>query len=433
MKKHVRLGRLLGTILALAVALIADAITGNSAAPTVIHVDDDAAAGGDGSGRAPYNNIADAVASTLGTPGPVVIKVEPGIYALDATIQLERSVDLRGSSVLPLDEGGLPTGAVVPGTETRIIASPALGAGSLILAGRSDASIIQGVRIQGFQFEGPAGGASVTVMRAQDFIFSGNVLTGGSLPGISTIASSGRIAGNFMSGVATGAILAGGYPASPSQVVFSGNRAVRNDIGGLLLNGASTGIPELGDQVDAIIQGNDLSENGTGSSSINAFGVRFLVLRRDLGIPGDTQSSGNIHAQVQGNRIVGNKIGVVIDAGFPYRRFGTTCDARVYTGTMDLVFQGNTVNGSVTTSGLITFGRSTAALNPATLSQWQYLHGAKLSINDLQGILTSAWLDHPELDPYIGVCANDATHEPLGNTLSYNGALVAFGRTVPGM
>jgi len=131
---------------------------------------------------------------------------------------------------------------------------------------------------------------------------------------------------------------------------------------------------------------------------------------------------------VQGNRIVGNRVGVYIDAGFPYRRVSTGCDSRVYSGTMDLQFAGNVIASSILTSGLVTFTRNSAALNPAILPDWQYLHGATFTISDTDGSLADARIDHPQRDPFVGPCPADATQEALGNVLIYNGQELANGK-----
>ena len=77
---------------------------------------------------------------------------------------------------------------------------------------------------------------------------------------------------------------------------------------------------------------------------------------------------------------------------------------------------------------LVTFTRNAAALNPAMLPQWQYLHGATFTITDPQGALADARLDHPEHDPFLGPCAGDSANETLGNTLRYNGVDLSYRR-----
>src|SRR6188768_1968383 len=84
----------------------------------------------------------------------------------------------------------------------------------------------------------------VLLTRAQDYVVKANIFRAPALFALQSIASSGRVTGNHFSGVGTGAIFAGGYPESPSSVVFTGNRAVGNTTGGLLLNGVSINLPE---------------------------------------------------------------------------------------------------------------------------------------------------------------------------------------------
>jgi hypothetical protein len=402
-----------------AVAMVAlFAMQAQAAPPKVIHVDDDAALGGNGSARSPYDNLTDALAAASAAPSDVNVMVAPGDYPVESSLVIDRPLELRGSSVLIEDAAGWPTGAVAAGTETRIFGTAALGIQPLVAVGRSDAVVISHIGISGFVFEGTLGGTEMQVRRVQDYAIHDNVFRAPGFLGLQTIASSGRVAGNYFSGVDTGAILAAGYPASPSEVTFTGNRSVENNLGGLLLNGSSIGLPELGDELEATVRDNDLSGNILAPAG---FGVRLFILRRDLGAPGDSQSTGNVRAFLQGNRIVGNDIGVTIDAGFPYRQVGTTCDPRVYSGSIDLTLKDNILTGSLITPAIVTFTRVTAALSPGTLNQWQYLHGATFTISDAEGALAGAWIDHPELDPFVGPCAGDAVNEPLGNVLRFNG------------
>ena len=413
----------LGALLVLAVAAPATAVAGQG---TVIHVDDDALIGGNGSSRLPYQTIADALAEARTTSDPVVIVVAPGDYPISSPLVIDRPLDLRGASSLVEGDDGWPTGEVAAGTETRLFGTPALGTQPLIAPGRPDRSVVRGISIRGFAFEGRLGGISVLFRRVQNFSLKDNVFRAPGFLGMQSVASSGVISGNHFSGVGTGAILTGGYPSSPSTVRFTGNRSVSNNLGGLLLNGASIGIPELGDRLDAVVLDNDLSDNTLTPQF--SFGLRLFILRRDPGAPGDSQSAGNVHAVVKGNRIAGNELGMSIDAGFPHRQAGAVCDPRVFTGTIDLELKDNVLSGSRLAPALVTFTRNDAALDPGALSRWQYLHDATFAITDPQGSLADAWIDHPAADPFVGPCPGDATNEALGNTLRYNGDGVPNGR-----
>lgn len=387
----------------------------------VMHVDAKAPSGGNGSGGSPFNNLPDAIAAARVASGPVKIQVEPGDYTVPHLV-IDFPVELRGSTEQVPSDDPWPTGEVVEGTATRIIAPHPLGSDSLFDVGRADAGVLTGVRISGFVFQGSATGIDVLLTRVQDFWIANNVFRAPATFGMQSIASSGRVSGNHFSGVGTGAVLTGGYPESPSTVLVDGNRAIGGIQGGVLLTGASFGIPELGDYLDAVVRDNDLSNN-TGNP-MQGFGLRLFILRRDLGAPGSSQSSATVHALAQGNRMNGNQFGITLDAGFPYRQVGPVCDTRVYSGEIELELKGNTATGSLRAPGLISFTRSTTSLNPAQLPQNQYLHGATFTISDRDGTLANVLIDHPSADPYLGPCPADGAHELLSNTLLYNGALV---------
>lgn len=389
-------------------------------APRVIHVDDDAGPGGDGSGSSPFDNISDALALAASLGGAVIV-VEPGQYPVSRTLQIQSPIDLRGSNVMDVDDAGWPTGSIVPGTETRIVGTAALGTGALVSVGSSASGVIQGVKIQNFTFDSVGSGDDVDFNRTQGYSLFNNAFRGLAANGIFSVASSGKIVGNYISVNATGAAVAAGYPASPSTLEFVGNRLVQN-IAGLVLIGSTSRVPETGEQLDVLVRNNDLSENNRVAGF--SFGLRIFTINRPLGAAGDTQSTGNVRATIQGNRIADNEIGVTIDAGFPFRRVVTTCDPRVYSGTFDLELRGNTLLGSRFMPVLITFTRNQAALGQFPLDLWQYLHSATYDITDPDGTLADAVIDHPEVDPFIGPCPNDAEHELLDNTLIYNGTVL---------
>jgi hypothetical protein len=354
--------------------------------------------------------------------GGAVVVVEPGQYPVSSTLRIQSPVDLRGSNVMEVDDAGWPTGSIAPGTETKIVGTAALGTSALVSVGPSDDGVLHGVQLRNLTFDsGPARGDDLNFNRTQGYSVYENAFRGLTTNGIFSVASSGKIVGNYISVEATGAAITAGYPVSPSTVKFVGNRLVRN-IAGLVLIGSTSRVPETGDQLDVLVRNNDLSENNSVAGF--SFGLRIFTINRPLGAPGDTQSTGNVRATIQGNRIADNEIGVTIDAGFPFRRVGTICDPRVYSGRFELEFRGNTLGGNRFIPSLITFTRNQAALHQFPLDLWQYLHSAIYDITDEDGTLADALIDHPEFDPFVGPCANDATHELLGNTLIYNGAVL---------
>jgi len=410
------------------------AISAQSATPKVIYVDANAPLGGKGTAAKPFNTIGDAVDRARTVGGDPIIKVEPGRYELASTIIIDIPLDLVGSNVMEIDSNGWPTGVIQPGTETLVIGLAALGQLPLVSVGAPDPLVMNDVNIQGFTFEGgPGGGNDIDLKRVQNFSVSANVVTGPSplpmtgttITGIFPAASSGSIVGNYIAGEGCGTCITAGYPGSPAYLQFTGNRSVKNKNGGLLLNGSSFGIPEHGDQLNVLVLGNDLSEN----TDSNSFGLRIYVIRKDLP---DTQSSGNVNALILSNRLFGNQIGISIDAGFPYRQTkippktgSLVCDTRVYSGSLNITLFGNTLSGSLLTPGLISFTRVTATLDPTQQMSWQYLHNATYIITDPQGSLAGYLKDDPSTDPFVGgLCAADVASEILGNTLTYNGAVV---------
>src|SRR5437868_947800 len=197
----------------------------------VIHVDAAARPGGDGSGRFPFDNIAAAL-SLAGSLGGAVVVVGPGQYPVSSTLWIQGPIDLRGSNVMEVDDAGRPTGFIVPGTETRIVGTAALGTSALLSVAPADGGVLLGVEIRNFTFDaGQARGDDLSFNRTQRYSVHENVFTGLATNGIFSAASSGMIVGNYISNDLTGAAVAAGYPVSPSAVEFVGNRVVRNIAG----------------------------------------------------------------------------------------------------------------------------------------------------------------------------------------------------------
>ena len=410
----------------------------------VVHVASNAAAGGDGSRLRPVNNLPDAVALARASRGSVPkILLSPGRYELSQPLLIDFAVEIRGSNKMIRGADGWPTGNVHSGTDTVIVGSATFGTGDLVQIGREAGPVITGpVTVQDLTFDlGGGNGPTASVLhlvKVRNFAVRRNrFVESNANIGILTVASSGRITENFISGVGCGMCIDAGTRSAPSNVEIVGNRAVRNRFGGILLDGTGWLIPETdADQLTADVRHNDLSEN-TFTPQFS-FGIRIFVVRRDVGLPGDTQYTGNVTAKVSRNRMVGNEIGMTVDAGFPFRQYAPCpgcppqCDNRVYTGSVNLTLADNELRGSLLTPGLVSFTRNTAALAPGTMTSWQYLHGGRFTIRDPDRSLAGYWLEHPAADPVVdGFCGADATAEPLGNRLVYNGSVVPNGRTIP--
>lgn len=419
--------RFIQVLLCFAVAATASSsaftAAGVDPASTVIYVNMGAEPGGDGSWNFPYTKLPPALKKARATDGAVTIRIAPGRYVVDSTLVIDRPLILRGSSELIKGPNGLPTGAILPSTETRIVASSGLGTEPLISVGRADGVVISGVTIRNLVLKRADGLATeMTIRRVQDYRVSDNVFSTGGRIGLKSIASSGEVIGNHFSQLETGAIFVAGYPESPSNVLFQGNRSVGNERAGVVLNGASLFIPEHGDQLTAVVRDNDLYGN--------YFAVHMLMIWREPGLPGDTQETGNIHALLTGNYIRQSFVGVVIDAGYPFRELeGGACDPRNYSGAVDLRVEDNTFFGNLYANLWVTLTHGPFDGEPDFSAAWDYLHAARITISDPQGNFEQVigttygtiYYDSPARDPHVGFCPGDEDHELLGNVLRYNG------------
>ena len=109
-----------------------------------LYVDATAGPNGDGSKRRPFDTIGKAVAAAA---GGTTIHVAEGTYREDLkTVFLEPDVWLKGSTVLRLDERGLPTGRT---DHAAIVKPPAAGKDGAIFRIHAENVAITGLVIDG--------------------------------------------------------------------------------------------------------------------------------------------------------------------------------------------------------------------------------------------------------------------------------------------
>jgi hypothetical protein len=400
----------------------------------VIHVSANAPAGGDGSGGRPYSDVAvamDAARSAALGGASVVINIEPGSYPVSTTLRIDFPLHLRGANIPVLDDSGWPTGSVEPGTESLIYGTPSLGTDPVLAIAGTDTTSVS-ASVTNLSLTALAGNTLLQVQRAQAFAVKDNVLSGPGASGVDVVASSGVISDNYVQGMqACGICLAVGTSDHTADVVVQDNRVVGNVGGGMLLVATDQGLELNGELLlSAQVVHNDLSSNSTAPQG---FGLRVMAIKNTRP---STRSAGSVNAVFNDNRIVANRFGVVVDAGFPYRNVSGGCDTRVFSGQFDLSFRGNTLEGSAIAAAVVSTTRYLVSmkLNPAanSLANWQYLHGATISLDDPDLVLGSFRYDHPEFDRFTGgSCTADVVAEPLGNTIIYNGSPMLTGQNLP--
>jgi hypothetical protein len=416
---------------------------------------------GDGSENNPYRTISKAVDRARRIRShcedPIVIHVGPGEYFTDSAVEAlcgvavgaceylgDSSVEalpilldvpdleLRGSTVLDTDQRGLPTGTFSNASTFTIgpletMVEPANSTG-LIFVGPSYSGRGDRVTVTGFVFSGGMTLPFVQIDRVQGFVVRGNIFTDHFSPAIFTRAASGLIEANYMSNDVSGAALTGGNADFPSNVVVNGNRFVENGLGdadraGLFINGtgdntlstADLRVPfsgtEVFDTIVATVTGNDFSNN--------LVGIQLI----ETGIVGASPTPLHAHvtAIVSDNTLDKNDIGVVMDAGLPFRG----ASLYHYTGSLDATFHNNVVSNSSTSPAFLSFTRYRASQDPEGLVLgdtlvlgYEYLQNSTYTVTHT-GELAGLLIDHPVQDP--------VDCRTLCNDLQINGVAIPRG------
>lgn len=406
-----------------AVVTLALAGLPQAAAGQVFYVNCAASSNGIGSAASPFNDIKTGIDRGNNYPG-AVIYVAPGVCEATSTLQVKTSLILTGSNVPVVDPSGLPTGAVVQNTETKIVAGGALATDPLmsLMSVGKDVGVLYNVSLNKLTFVAGAG-AVLEFRRTQNFVLRNSIFLGAGAeqatdaPGVSTFASTGVIQANYVSRLLFGASITGGYSASPASVVLQQNRLEGNK-NGLLLVGTSDGITEPGNVLTTVVTGNDLSHNlFTNPQGVNSgFGLRVMIKGNEALGGSAGLSKGYVTAVMQSNTINQNYVGIVLDAGFPYRKLPDgTCEPRDFSGALNLTFRANAMSGNENVP-LISFTRMQVTLGSQAPSRWQYLKGTTFSIVDDRNLFGAAQLVHPLTDP-----VTDCNDGALVNLLRING------------
>jgi hypothetical protein len=430
------------------------ALSARPAAAEDLYVDASQPAG-DGSLGSPYQTISAAVARarndrlTMAVPDSetIVVHVRAGEYfgsydkkgpgiiePLPILIDVP-NLEMRGDTVLTLDADGWPTGAV-KGTETSLTAITFLGGGfppdhfMFLVGPTSDRLTGANVTIDGFVLDGgmksgaKLNGVAIGLDRVAGASIAGNVITRAHFA-VFARASTAAILGNLIHNCFVGPILNAGPAASPASYLFQDNRSVRNNEAGVTAwatgvvhawDPALTPVPAdaLYDEIYADVIHNDLSDN-------NFFGDGAAGILCAMYVPvlHAGHATGHLTVDVEGNRIAGNTIGIVVDAGFSGR-----AQAQPLTATFHGTFADNEVTANDLAPALVTFTRTTAAIKqtPSELNSYKYLEDSLYEFIVADDELAGFWYDNPSSDPGSGVV--------LDNTLLVNGVPLN-GRNIP--
>jgi hypothetical protein len=401
----------------------------------------DAAAGpnGDGSKRHPYDTIGEAVAAaSAGT----TIHVAEGTYREDLkTVFLKPDVRLKGSTVLHLDERGLPTGKT---DHAAIVKPPATGVpkNGAIFQIQAENVVITGLVIDGTSNSAMPAGSLISVDGAQGpadgFRIQGNAFLNAKSLNAGTAVlvrlAAGTIRGNSIARQSVGAHIYSLSSDSRKRVLFEGNRMEKNFIAGALFYGSvgsrrapafkDLGVQDVEGLLRVTIRGNDFLENGGDPSEYPSnnpsTGLHFLL-------NDDSQSNpvlgARIVALVRENTFTDNVwYGIVVGQRIdPNQRL----IGYAFEGT----FERNRYRGNGLNAAAFCF-RHIVVSHGAGSKHFRYGRGSTITIRAADDPLSRIAFDydHPAVDcdphDYLNPTEHEDPGPPLRNRLIFNGTPV---------
>lgn len=361
----------------------------------------------------------------------ITIEVAAGTYAGTAAATtdptLERfpmiidvpEISIVGAFKMGLDAAGRATGVSTSGATSTIIATPAL-----IIAGSSSQTAVSeemfivntttsdqrgdGAVIEGFAFNSghqsadtTLGGQGVLTMRAENVIVRGNTFVGNFTERVDARVGSVTIEKNHSIGRGSTCDMC---ISGPGTFVVRDNMIIDGGIPGILSTPATllpvpSSIEQYSLPTTSLITAT-ISNNEVRGHQRVPVGVGIRIAGMGVGAPA---VAGTSRATVTGNRLVNNRFGMILEAGFPVA-------GGALRGDIEFASSGNTFEGSCQNNVLVSLARHTTGLG---LNTNPFLRNTSYSLTLGADIpFATVWYAHP---------AN------LGNTLTVNGASIANG------
>ena len=442
--------------------------TGEASSYATVYVDCAASTRGNGSAKRPYWRITDALERARQLrpedPSRIVIRVAAGIcsgnFEAQPTGQITRppellplvlnvpNLTLHGAGIMQYAKG-YPV-AHRPGTATTLtVDTPRLDSvdntvifvGPTTDGGRADGTVIEGLTIDDafYSLEG------IWISRTQGITVRDNVVENLNLSAMSVSDSSGSIVGNVLYNTLVGTGVGAGSQSSPAKLHIGGNSVIANN-DGLYVGGDSLAtisfdmganpleiLPypisptagQMGNRINVEIEGNDVSNNGTGLhiQILGAFRYPY-------------SQTGNVNARVHDNRFMDNAdYPFAIDQGFVFRStsgywtnpnpdptnwpegfFGYLAAPFIthgpsdgpYSGIVNASFERNlwsNPNGAPIAPAMLTFSATnlydptTGAPDPGLISHYSYMRNSRLNLRDEDGLFSLPGVIRDDLRP----------------------------------
>ena len=450
-----------------------------ASSPSTLYVDCAATSRGDGSAARPYWRITDALESARilrnWSPRRITISVAPGIcsgnFETQPTGQTTRppellplvlnvpDLTLHGAGVMeyagrfPIaPRAGTATTVTVDTQRLGTLDNTVIYVGPTKDGGWADGTVIEGLVIDD-EFNSQFG---MFINRTQRITVRNNVVEHVNFGAMNGSECSGRIIGNVVHDGLPGMAFAAGTSSNPSKLYIGGNTAT-NNIEGVAFFGASIAtehldmganpleeLPypinptasQLGNHIEVVFEGNDVSNNGNGLQFALFGGGHYPYLQ-----------TVNMRVNVHHNRFLDNSgYPFSVDSGFVFRgtsEYWTNPDPAdfpigylgslatpfithgpfdgPYSADLTAIFEDNiwknpnvvpTAPAILTFSYIDVYNAATGVPDPSLVLEYSYLRNSRLNFVDEDGLLSQPGVIRDDLrlsDPFDGAALLNQT------------------------